>query len=68
VKRLYLDALIESYLAHYSRGGDVVRNAEGDFTYRATLPEYAAAREEVARLCEVQRGLGQKDYFERLAA
>ena len=66
VKHVYLDALIESYLKHCSRGGDVVRDG-GKFTFRAATKEYLSVREEVQRLCEIQRGLGHKDYFERAA-
>lgn len=57
VKRLYLDALIESYIVMRER----LRDEYPDDAYMRVV-------DEITRLCEVQRGLGHKDYFERLAA
>ena len=52
MKRLYLDALIESYVIYSQRSFDCLLDVN----------------DEIQRLCKLQRDAGHKDYFERLAA
>lgn len=67
MKRAYLDALIESYIAHMGRGGDTIIE-DGRRVFRTMGSAYVAMSEEVERLCALQRKAGVGDYFERRRA